>query len=453
MVSPRDMVSSTELTPSTREQLRKLETIGDEYGLYTSIVDFRNPDSVLGSGIYVVASVYPIPENVNPYDLVRRRERAQQLFYVDSFAVKISSKNVMVAFDQLVEYCAKAELLKDLYEEYKTPLPECLRNTEVRGLQNWCDGRYSSKFDYKFQQDCQKGLRTFFKLEKTQAEKRKFFRSTKYDEQAYNEGKISGFFQKNKDFEKRDDPVVNLSLLMESNGDINTLEISEYLYPKFHHYIKNCFPDVEFAVGDVNVVDYGLVDLAKKLPEDHPIMECRPVTSAEYEETIRRDFATEGWRCIENMMPAKWESRKIYYKNVDEPEIITAFNNLYLEFARAKSFDEIARRGEMSMVDISIDDFHRFAAWAQDYDLKYHIDHRGQIAAPSFTDIHVVYSKKDEDKMSEVLRSLFQNRMETSHLFQKETLEDQVLAVEKTLDKYGIDRDEFWQGYRPGGNK
>ena len=233
MVSPRDMVSSTELTPSTREQLRKLETIGDEYGLYMSIVDFRNPDSVLGSGIYVVASVYPIPENVNPYDLVRRRERAQQLFYVDSFAVKISSKNVMVAFDQLVEYCAKAELLKDLYEEYKTPLPECLRNTEVRGLQNWCDGRYSSKFDYKFQQDCQKGLRTFFKLEKTQAEKRKFFRSTKYDEQAYDEGKISGFFQKNKDFEKRDDPVVNLSLLMESNGDINTLEISEYLYPKF----------------------------------------------------------------------------------------------------------------------------------------------------------------------------------------------------------------------------
>ena len=152
-------------------------------------------------------------------------------------------------------------------------------------------------------------------------------------------------------------------------------------------------------------------------------------------------------------MPAKWESRKIYYKNIDEPEIITAFNDIYLEFARAKTFEEIARRGEMSMVDISIDDFHRFAAWAQDYELKYHIDHRGQIAAPSFTDIHVVYSKKDEGKMIEVFHSLFENRMETSHLFQKETLEDQVLAVEKTLEQYGIDKDEFWQGYRPGGNK
>ena len=256
MVSPRNMVSSTELTPSIRAQLGKLETMGEEYGLYTSVVDFRNQNSVLGSGLYVIASVYPIPENLNPYDLVRRRERAQQLFYVDSFAVKISSKNVMVVFDQLVHYCAKAEFIKDLYEEYKTPLPECLRNTEVRGLRNWCDGRYSSKFDYKFQQDCQKGLRTFFKLEKTQIEKRKFFRSTKYDEQAYDEGKISGFFKKNKDFGKRDEPVVNLSLLMESNGDINTLEISEHLYPKFHHYIKNCFPDVEFAVGDVKIMDW-----------------------------------------------------------------------------------------------------------------------------------------------------------------------------------------------------
>ena len=166
MVSPRNMVSSTELTPSIRAQLGKLETIGEEYGLYTSVVDFRNQNSVLGSGLYVIASVYPIPENLNPYDLVRRRERAQQLFYVDSFAVKISSKNVMVVFDQLVHYCAKAEFIKDLYEEYKTPLPECLRNTEVRGLRNWCDGRYSSKFDYKFQQDCQKGLRTFLSWRK-----------------------------------------------------------------------------------------------------------------------------------------------------------------------------------------------------------------------------------------------------------------------------------------------
>ena len=182
-------VTSTPITsPYILELFNKIERIGEEYGLYMKLLNFHNKKSVMGSGIYVVAGLSEIPEDVNPYEICKRNERNRQLFYPKDFAVKLTPDNCMIMFDKVLEYCGKAELIQNLYREYEANIPDCLRNSEVVGLENWNDGRRSGTLGSDFRYRCLKGLKEFFKNEKKKSEsfreERRFWRSEKYDEDA-----------------------------------------------------------------------------------------------------------------------------------------------------------------------------------------------------------------------------------------------------------------------------
>lgn len=392
-------------------QMQSIEEICSQYGLHGRIINYKNDESVLGSGYYIVIGIHPIDDDVKPYKIANRAIRDPDLFYPHEFAVALTPENPMVALDKAMDYCKDAEFLSELYREYETKLPECIRYSELSGLKNWCEGRSNLNASERFRNDCKKGLKIFFKNENSsfKQEKRKFFRSERFDEKA-------GFVQQQKDFANRDSSIIRRDVLLQSSDDTGKLKIEKSRYDAFVKYMENIFPEVLFAVSDKEVIDSGLIDLAKKNPDEHSFLSQKPVTNEEFEKVIRERFATEGLDCTNNIKPAYWEFYDIFYKKVDEPQVIAAYNDIYFAFADHDLIQDIKARGPMKMVDLPADDIHYFVALAKSKNLMFHFDHRGKFSVPSFTDIHVVYSSHDEKIMNEILDAMVQNNVLNSHL-------------------------------------
>ena len=412
------------------EQISKIDEIASGYGLYGRIINYKNDSSALGSGYYIVIGMNPIEEDVKPYKIENRIIRDPDLFYPHEFAVRLTPENIMIAFDKVMDFCKDAEFLAHLYAEHNTKLPECIRYSELSGLKNWCDGKNNVHASEKFRNDCTKGLKTFFKNENSSfgQEKRKFFRSERYDEKA-------GFLQEQKDFANRESPIVRLDVLLRSSKDIAKKKVGKGELEVFTRYIKNVFPEVLFAVSEKEVIDSGLIEATKNLPEGHPLLAQRPVTNEEFDRVIRERFATEGFDCVKDIQPAYWETYDIYYKKVDEPQIIAAYNDIYLAFAEHDPLQDIKARGSMKVIDLPVDDIHYFVALAKSKGLQFHFDHRGKFSVPSFTDIHVVYSGRDQSVMNEIIDAMVQNNVLNSHLVSQhkvtESLNNRIMEAQE----------------------
>ena len=407
-----EMIQSQALTSVyVLEQLSRIDEICNKYGLYGRVIDYKNAASVLGSGMYVVIGMDPIDDDIKPYKLVNRAIRNPDLFYPGDFAVELTDKNAIIVINQVTEFCENARFLSQLYSEYNTPLPECIRYSELSGLKNLCEGRANRNATDKFRSACEKGLKEFFKNEKASfgQARRKFFRSERFDENA-------GFFQRQSDFASRDSSIVRLDVLLQSSKETAKKKIGKSEYDAFVRYMKNVYPEVLFAVKKQEPIDLGLIEQAKKMPEGHPFFQQKPVTDEEFQKIIKEQFAEEGFECVNAVQPTYWEFYDIYYKKVDEPQIIAAYNDIYLAFAKHNPLQTIKARGPMKMIDLPVDDFHYFVALAKNKGLSFHIDHTGKFSVPSFTDIHVVYSAWDEHIMNEIVDTMVSNNILNSHI-------------------------------------
>ena len=429
---------STVSTEFVREQLQNIASLCENYGLYGKLVDYTDGYSVLGQGVYVVISDTPILDNVNPYELALRNERNNQAVYPKDFAIRLSSDNYLVAYDAILKFCEKSEFLRTLFKEFDATLPTCIRQSEYIGLKNFNDGRYDTDMGGAYQIKCHEGLVNFFKKEKKKnklfQENRAFFRSDKFDETA-------GRLQQISDFNNRHEPLVRLSVLMQYTDKVNKLEIPEELYEPFLNYLKKCYPEVTIAVNEKKVVDSGLIELSHKLPSNHPAMKQKPITAKEYYDIIDKDFKTEGYDCIKDYQPARWEYRYVFYKAVDEPQVIAAFNDLCFSFAKPTSYLTLRERGPCCIVDLSAEEMYEFVALAKNKALLFHIDYTGKFALPSLENIHIVFNKKDEAVIKEVLDAMASKNARQSHLLYEQqlmhapTLDHQILLGKDVLSK------------------
>lgn len=410
-----EIVSCAPTTTFPYEQLNRVDEIADSHGLYAKFINFRNGLSPVGAGQYIVVGMEPIAGNINPYKLSAKTERDPNLFYPREFAVKVTGDNFIVALERITDYCKDAEFLAELYKEHGAELPQCIRYSELSGLKNWAIGRFNEDMPGSFRMDCAKGLKTFFKKEKsfTGQEKRRFFRSSRYDEKASD-------MQKKADFANRDSSIVRLPVLLQSSAETGKKRIGSSELESFCNYMKSVYPDVIFSISKKEVVDLGLLDLAKKNPNLPTFSKQRPVTNEAFRKVINERFATEGFGCTNDIQPAYWEYYDIYYKKVDEPQIITAYNDVFFRYADHDSLQSIRARGPISMVTLPAENFHYFVAFAKKAGLRFNIDHRGAFSIPSFTDIHVIYSHKDTEAMNDVIDKMISSDVLSSHISLRE---------------------------------
>lgn len=222
--------------------------------------------------------------------------------------------------------------------------------------------------------------------------------------------------QRRSDYANRDRPIVRLPVLLQSANEICKKKIVSFDLEPFYDYIKEIYPDINFALFDKEIIDLGLLDLARRQPDHPAFAEQRPVTNETFRKTIRSRFASEGVACTNDIQPVYWEYYDIYYRKEDEPRIITAFNDIFLRFAKHNSYQDVAFRGPVGVVTIAMDNFHSFVAHCMSSNIKFHIDLSGDLSRRSFNEIHVVYSKRDEDKVHEIMNFILNDKALNAHI-------------------------------------
>lgn len=378
---------------SIAKELADIDVMAAEYGLYGKLLSYKAGSEALGAGTYIVVGMHPIPEDALPFMVETRIKRDWELFYPKQFAIRVDKDNVAIALDETFAYMQDAEFIRRLYEKYDAEVPYRIRKSELSGLKNWCEGIDNEDSSMEYISRCQKGLKAFFKNEKTRqnSDKRLFFRSSRYDEEA-------GLRQRMKDFDNRSSSIVRLPVLMKGSSRIGKKVVTGYDLKPFLEFMHDTYPDVLLYVSDKEVIDYGLAGTSGS--------SCRYVTDAQFKETIRRRFASEGFKCTDDLKPVYFEFYDVYYKEADEPFVVTGYNLVTLRFAEHQQLDDVKTRGDICTVTVPVDDIHQFVALAKESDLKFNIDLTGQYSVPSFTDIHIGYGSRDREKMDRILAEM-----------------------------------------------
>ena len=364
---------------------------------------------------YVVLSIYRIPDNLSVKQIYIRNERSTWLFYLDYHVVKIDSDSDMLSvLDSAHDYCKTADFLRRLFSEFKAPLPNVIHGAEIGGLKAYNQERINPSLPLAARMDYQKGLQKFFKQETTKSKYlqkwRAFSRTDKYNRK-------SSYLKMFWDFYRRDDPIVPLELLMESNDHIRQSIINEHEFVVFKKEMKQRYPEVIFSVSKIEVQNEGF---DKRRNKHKPISKIKDgpfgklVTYKAYCEEREKRFAEEGYDAILNLVPAYYETRQLFYREIDEPIIAGVLNSIRFAYAKSEDLHRMYPCGLdiFNIIDIPIDDMQNFVSLARRNHILYHIDFIGRFGAPNFDRLSIAYPLMDADKMRSVVERLVNEKFQ-----------------------------------------
>lgn len=364
---------------------------------------------------YVVFSIYEIPDDLNVKDIYIRNERTLSLFYPDYHVTKIDGNSDMLSvLTSAHGYCKTADFLRRLFDEFKAPLPKVIHGDEISGLKEYNHGRNNPALPLEGKMDFLKGLQKFFKQETTKSKYkqkwRAFSRTDKYNRR-------SSYLKMFWDFYRRDDPVVPLQLLLESNDHIRAGVINEHEFVVFRKEMQQRHPEVIFAVSKIEVENGGF---DKRRNKHKPVSKIKDgpfgklITYEAYCEEVNKRFADEGYESIINLIPAYYETRQLYYREIDEPIIAGVLNSIRFAYAKSASFYQVydSIQGMVSIIDIPVDDMMNFVSMARANSILYHIDFTGRFGPPNFEKLSIAYPSRDSYMMGLILERLVNEKFQ-----------------------------------------
>lgn len=419
---------------STRRAQEQIQGICEEYGLYGNVV-YHTPSSIADSDrnrFYIVAGTDPalagnsVPKAIDPEDVIRKQERNSKLFYPNVWAYDLTeNSNQMKAQEELVDHLKKTEFLSMLYGKYDLPLPEKIRVSEIHQLIDFYDFSTNPKLDQGTRQKAKKDLDWFFKREgKTGFSRRwlDYFRSDRFPDDKGPFAKVLGYFQKNKS-------RTSMEELMEGCEDVHKLQMQEHEYKLFTRFMSKAYPEVLYAAGEKDIVNHGGVNNAKETQGALG----RRVTGEEFAVICKDRFAEEGWDAIENLKPAYWEFRDVYFKACDEPLVAAAYNSITLQYAKCDQLAELIE--PYHLVDVPVTDFMNFVSLAKANNLHFHIDNAGKFAIPSLENVHVIYSEYQQEKLGSILNRMMDDKVEFSHVLDSDSSHPKLSQVIEDMDR------------------
>ena len=385
------------------------EKLAQEYGLFSKQVMVYGPTN---KGVpYLVFSLNPISDNINPVEIVNRSQRNPNLFYVNDFAVCLAGDNPLITLSNVLEYLSYAEFMYELYEQFNTELPEVIRIDELEELINFCDGQHNMDFDEELRAHYAQGVKDFFEKENSKGKFskawQKFYRSEFFDEN-------KTFTQNFLVYLKRGEPEINIEALLESGNEIRKVYVPEHRYKEFREKIKSDFPDVKYHVSDKKVKDKGLIvdpETGSRVSNQYGI--C--VTDEEFDRIFEKSFSSEGFGCIEDLNPSYFEGRNVYYKASDENIIAFVLNGICFRWAKCSSLEELETNGALEMVDIPSKQMKNFYVSMRRYNIPFHIDNNIN-RNPNFKVCHVLYNSCDREKVTNIVAGLAIANMSLSHV-------------------------------------
>lgn len=368
---------------------------------------------------YLVFGINGVPDNLNPKDIFVRNERTHTIFYPDYYVVKLDEDtSVLSLVEDAVSYCKTVKFLKDIYSEHGLPLPDKIRGDEIHGLKEYNSGRNNAALPPEARANFDKGIKKFFKQEKTRSRYlrkwRDFSRTDKFDRKA----SILKMFI---DFSKRDSQITSLEQLHETNDDLKTALINEHEFKKFTEKMKEFYPDVLFAVSDAEIQNEGFDVKHDKNKPIHKIKSGpfgKLVTYAAFCEECEKRFADEGYDAIKDLNPSYYETRQLTYKKIDEPFVASILNSIRFAYAKSDDLQTVSIPGldVVSYIDVPVEDMMNFVSLAKANHVPFHLDCFGRFGTPNFEKIRVVYSSSKDDMMQGIVSRMINEKFALSHI-------------------------------------
>lgn len=385
---------------------------------------------------YLAFGVNGVPEDLDVKDIYVRNERTNALFYPDYFVVKLDeSTDKLSVVEAAVSYCKTVEFLKNMYSEYGLPLPKKIRGDEIHGLKEYNSGRNNPALSIDARADFERGINKFFKKEKTRnkflIKWRDFLRTDKFDRKASQLKMIVDFF-------KRDSQVASIELLHETNTDLNTTIINEHEYLRFKEDIKKLYPEVLYAVSDIEVQNEGFDVKRNKNKPIHKIKAGpfgKLVTYQAFCEECEKSFATKGYEAIKDLNPSYYETRKLTYKEIDEPFVASVLNSIRFSYAKSDSLQTVSIPGinVVSYIDVPVADMMNFVSLAKANKVPFYLDCFGKFGMPNLEKIRVVYSSSKDNIMDGIVSRMVNEKFDLSHI--PTSLDSKTPSLDNTINQ------------------
>lgn len=385
------------------------DEVAKEYGLYSKFVTVSNysdkPD------IYLVFSLNPIKDDVNPVEIINRNNRNTNLFYPEGFAVNLSEENPLLAWENISNYLGHAEFLYELYSRFDVPLPKKVRVGELEDLKTFYCGQNNVNYDMDTRKKYADGLREFFKEESSRGkfarEWQEFYRSELFDgDKSFVKNFIS--------FLHRDNPETKLDVLLESSDDLKKIYVPEHRYKEFREVIKDKYPDVKYSVGEKKVVDKGVI-VDPKTNKSVATQFGFGVTAEEADRICDARFSVDGFKCLDGLDVSYYEGRDIYYKASDENIIASVLNNITLRWAKCSSLESLQEKGDIKQIDIPEGQMKNFYATMKQYGVDFYVDNDVN-RKPNFDVVHVLYNAADHEKVAKIVTGLTLANISLAHV-------------------------------------
>ena len=367
---------------------------------------------------YLVLSIYDTFNNISAKELFVRNERSEELFYTDYFVIKLNDDiGLLEMVDDATAYCKTVKFLKDLYNEFDANLPLRIRGDEIGGLKDFNSGRKNQSLSPKVRKKYQKGLKKFFRQEKTKSKYhqkwRTFMRSDKYD-------KTASFFEMFKQFHNRQTQVVDISLLQRTHSDLNTTLINEHEFVKFKELLQHLYPDVIYSVSNITEKNEGfdLKYLNRPIDEIPETAYGKCVSYEMYCNEVLRRFASDGYSAVQNLHPSYYETRQLTYREIDEPFIAHALNSVRFAYAKSATLESVKNTHAdlVSYVDVPVSDMMNFVSLIRANGIPVHFDFEGRFNVANFEIVRAIYNPENDAKMHDILKRMVVEKMEMSHI-------------------------------------
>lgn len=400
--------------PDVRKNISRIDIaeICRQYGLVGAVVRTKSQQSDKPDKYYIIAGLNDESISADPEEIIRRNSHNKNIFYPESFATQVTNDSVLVSLTDLTNYCRLTEFAKEMFEDYGVPLPEKLRVDEIEPMIQMHLGVMNPKYDLQLCLSYRKVLAEYFEKEgnkgKFKTRWSDFLRSDYYDPGA---GVLKNFVS----YLNRDDPQIDMKLLINTQADLKTVNMAAHDFRYFHEVMKKEHPEVTFAVSETLYADDGMVyNKDGTIAKDSPWGET--VTYEEYCKRREETFVSSGYTKLINVTPSYWEIVPVTYKAVDEPIVAGVLNSSRLRYAGGYRFDELLNRGDVFNVNVPLREFSNFISLLIRNEIPYCVDNSGYISNPELDVAHVVFNTYNRERVNEVINRLLELNLKYGHV-------------------------------------
>lgn len=385
---------------------------------------------------YLVFGVNGVPDHLNIKDIYMRNERSNVLFYPDYFVVKLDENvSPLGLVEDAVSYCKTVDFLKKIYREADLPLPKVLRGDEIGALKEYNSVRKNKNLPAKARAKANNGIKKFLKQEKTRSKFLKkwleFYRSDKFDRKA---SRIKMF----RDYSNRNSQITSAVVLHETNDDLKTTVINEHEFLKFKKSMAQLYPEVLYAVSELEVQNEGFdVAAYKNKPVDKIPSGAfgKLVTYEAFCEEREKRFATEGYAAINDLNPAYYETRQLTYKEIDEPLVASVLNTIRFAYAKSDCLQSVKIPDvEMfSFIDVPVEDMMNFVSLAKANKVLFYLDCFGKFGKANFETMRIVYNPLQDEIMKSIVSRMIDEKFKLSHI--ATSLDAQTMSLDRQINE------------------